>query len=239
MQLKHNVIWIMLILLIVSIISAVDIDDIFQKGTEIDYKKPCFDEGVYCSGTTACNITILYPNNTAFINNQLMTNQYSFHNYTLPDTSVIGTYTSNIVCIDGGKNGTEMYYFRITDDGLDDTPIDNTTGIAVLVFMIFIIIGLFALGLKHKFSEEIITDLILKRGCITIGIFMLMFTSTIIATLVEAANVSLSDEMFMLMELFGWAGWCGMAWLVLKTLIDVLRIKKHIKRKKRTGDFEW
>ena len=54
---------------------------VYQQDKEVDLKVPCFNNGTYCSGSATCNVTILYPNSSVLVDNQLMTNGGSYHNY--------------------------------------------------------------------------------------------------------------------------------------------------------------
>ncbi|UCD20528.1 MAG: hypothetical protein JSW08_01985 [archaeon] len=108
-------------------------DQTFTRGDTIDLKIPCFNNGTYCSGSATCNLTIDYPNGTVMVDNQLMTNSVAYHNYTLPDSDVIGTYFCSTTCVDGGNTGYSRYTFDITTTGF--------AGEGMMNIIFFIIVG--------------------------------------------------------------------------------------------------
>ena len=87
----------------------------FEKGKEIDLKIACVNEIEQpCNATIHCNLTILYPNSTALVDNQIMDYGASYYNYTINpnDTSVLGEYSANIFCL-GTGNGYSTFKFMI------------------------------------------------------------------------------------------------------------------------------
>ena len=105
------------ILLMLSFVSAETIT--YQQGEIVDLKYPCINNGTYCSGTAACNITIFDPSNAVVVNNKAMTNLGAWHNYTLTalQTAMIGTYQDSMICTDGGLNGYSTFSHDITRTG--------------------------------------------------------------------------------------------------------------------------
>ncbi|KKM06324.1 hypothetical protein LCGC14_1745100, partial [marine sediment metagenome] len=72
-----------MLLLVLPMISAQEEPKFLTKvGVELDYKDNCFNNGTFCNPTSLCNLTVLYPNSTILLDNQPMTNQLSFHNFT-------------------------------------------------------------------------------------------------------------------------------------------------------------
>ena len=116
---------VMIILLMVMplVIAATDtnnVDDIFKVNTLVNYKKPCFNNGTYCSGSSTCNFTVFNPDNTILVNNLQGTNQVSYHNISFT-VSNIGIYQVDMTCIDGSNNGAETMYFEVTGSGFHTT----------------------------------------------------------------------------------------------------------------------
>ena len=123
-------------------------------------------------------------------------------------------------------------YFFVTNDGLNNTP-NTYAGLPILFFMLFIIIGLFVLGFTGKFNKHEIINLVLCRGCVVTAIMITMYNTTLMANLVNYANLDvLTKEMFFLMTWIGWAGYLAAVYLVIQTLFDILRLKKERRAKK-------
>jgi hypothetical protein len=145
----------------IGLVSATD--DIFKVGDIIDYKKPCINNGTYCSGSAVCNLTVIYPNSSLLINNALMTNQVSYHNYTLSPQYTIGTYTANMICTDTGRSGSETLYFQITPTGFN--------GLVGFYFLALILsYGLVAFGI---YRGDIIFTMLGSFGLFSMGLFIL------------------------------------------------------------------
>lgn len=110
------------IIFIIFLYSSVYGQSIFKQNNIIDLKVQCILNGTFCSGSAACNLTLNYPNNSIYINNQPMTNQISFYNYTLGDSSVLGNYPCSATCCDGIYCGTNQdCSFEITPSGLESS----------------------------------------------------------------------------------------------------------------------
>jgi len=150
----------------------------------------------------------------------------------------IGSYAWTISCNDylqeqgGYASGT----FRITADGEDDSKTDASSGISATIFILFITLGLFVLPFVKKFSKLDWTNNIIRRGCWTIALFVLMFNSAILSTIAEEANLNIVSEFFRYMLMFGWAGYVAAAYFVIMSLFEILKHYRMKKEKKRFGD---
>lgn len=91
----------------------------FQFNTEFDLKRPCFDNGFFCSADFVCNVTLLYPDGTLLVNNSIMTNQGSFRNITIPqiDNNQLGFVTGIESCSNTTLGGPDTFTIEITGDG--------------------------------------------------------------------------------------------------------------------------
>ena len=134
-----------------------EIDDI------INYKKPCLNNGTYCSAAAVCNYTIFAPpDNTLLIDNERATNQVAYHNITFTTTE-IGIYQVDMVCQDGTLNGAETLYFEITGSGFNDT-----FGFYILVLVFSI--GIMVLGFWKQDAPIVILG---SFGLYFLGLYIL------------------------------------------------------------------
>jgi hypothetical protein len=131
---------------------------------------------------------------------------------------------------DGHNNMTTSWKVDLTP-----ASVQMVGSIAIALFILFVTGGLFLLPFKKKFSDNHISDMILKRGCWTIGIYLMMLNASIMATIASSSGIDLTQEMFRYMWLFGWAGWLFIGFTVLKTLFDVIKMWKVDKENKRMG----
>ena len=72
-------------------------DDVFKLYETINYAKPCFQNGTYCSAVTKCNYTIYYPDKIVMVNNQQATNRGSDHNISI-STDKTGLHEVSMIC---------------------------------------------------------------------------------------------------------------------------------------------
>lgn len=92
----------------------------FQYNTQFDLKRGCFDNGFFCDSNFVCNITIVSPDgNTLMVDNQLMTNQGSYRNVTIPQTSntELGFAEAIQSCNNVSVAGRDNFIIAITGDG--------------------------------------------------------------------------------------------------------------------------
>ena len=139
------------------------VDDVFKINEIISYKKPCFNNGTYCSDSAVCNFTIFNPDNTLLIDNERATNQGAYHNLTFTTTE-IGIYQVDMTCLDGILNGAETMYFEITGSGFNDT---FGFYIMVLIFSV----GVMVLGF---WKQDAIIVILGSFGLYFLGLYILI-----------------------------------------------------------------
>ncbi len=203
------------IILLMVLVSA----DTFKQNEPLDLKHPVRLDN-FPNTNIACNISVFDPFNIELVNYQPMTNDYEYHNYTLPgsNTSELGTYLYDITCSTGTSNQTSSFNFDITPSGKVSSISNSVVLILILVFS-FIIFCLFMWGaiifpFKNKRNEEgkviSVNDLkFLKVGLMALSyltlmwiFFMLMETSRNFLTLDTASRVFSFFFNFMLYALF-------------------------------------
>lgn len=114
----------------------------YKQKTNTDLKVSCFDENnTYCTASTTCNITIFYPNSTVLINNQNMTHNPSFYNYTLTakHTEFMGEYSVVVFCDgQGTDDGYSTFTYAITKEGTENKP-EYATATAIISFVLILV----------------------------------------------------------------------------------------------------
>jgi len=130
---------IMLISLTAGATDTESVSDIFKLNEIVNYAKPCFTNGSYCSASAICNYTIYKPDKSIIVNNNLSTNRGVDHNVSFA-VDTLGVHTANVVCCDGSAGcGSETFYFEVTGSGLN-----NTFGFYILILILSF--GLIVLG---------------------------------------------------------------------------------------------
>ena len=133
---KH--LWLLVLLLALPL--ALADDAVFKVNEVADLKIPCINNDTYCSAVAICNITIINPDGSTFVEDAVMTNSGSYFNYTLneSDTSVVGVYRTQITCFDGTEAGYNLIEFKINNSGMEgliaDALVPAIILIALLVF---------------------------------------------------------------------------------------------------------
>lgn len=114
---------------------------------------------------------------------------------------------------------------------------------ATMFFTMSIAVAMFWLSFKEQpfvtgtmFKEW--ANLILKRGCLVVALFLMSFNSAIMSTLVSAAGLNLTREMFMFMRFFGWAGYIAAVFMGFMCIVDGMKMWQDKKHKTRMGEDE-
>ena len=142
-----------------------------------------------------------------------------------------------IHCNSSDQGGFASGQFEVTgEDFLSEFSSDSTSGIAIVVFILFITTLSFYVSFrKDKITEAPIGNLIIRRGAMSISIFTLLFNSAIVAQIAAESKMDLLSEIFTYMWIFQWAGYIALVVLMIKTLFDVMELYQEIIKKKRMG----
>lgn len=137
---------------------------IIKQVTDFDLKRPCFNNGTYCSESAVCRITITQPDGDLLVNNITMTNQETFHNITLTksQTSTVGLYDGIMSCTDGGVSGEDTFDILITPSGTNDNSLSN---LLLLGFGFLFSLGIIIFGFNREDPWLIIF------GCFVLFVF--------------------------------------------------------------------
>ncbi len=149
-MIKNKLFIYLLIILIIPLVSAL----IYEEGSVIDLKIPCFNNGTFCSGSAICNLTVLYPDYTILIDKVAMENKGTYHNYTLNTThsSTVGEHSIITSCTDGAYSGQSTFTYEITPTGQEITSSQGLVSIGLIMSIIFLSFIFCFYG--HKFSES-------------------------------------------------------------------------------------
>jgi hypothetical protein len=201
-----------LILMAVFLLPLINSQQNFIVNSPIDIKLQCIINGSYCSLSSICNVTILYPNNTILANNKLMTNQYSFHNYTITDSSIIGNYLCSASCCDGSRcmSDVNVCDFTISKTGNEiTTPQGIIYFVGLILSIIFFILSLYfsiAIPFKNKRNDDGIISINKLKY---LKLFMMM-TTYVLLLLISAIAYNLTYNYLFLdgvSKIFEWIYW--------------------------------
>lgn len=181
--------YVLLIFAMALFISSAYAQEYYEIDKEIDLRVIC-DYNGFCSASSTCNVTVVYPNNTIMINNQLMTNNNAYHNYTISQSqnSVKGIYEVFGECTDGGVSQVFDFDYKVNGNGY---PLDTSDSIIYVVYLIgFISVFLLSLygaikipykNKMNEFGEVIDVNYMkyVKMLCVlNIYVMLLFFSAT-------------------------------------------------------------
>jgi len=148
----------------------------FKQNTPAYLNIPCYDSnGILCTNAVTCTISVDNPNGN-IVSGASMTYNTDYFNYTLSDTSVLGSYVATMSCTDGSIGGFSTFDFMVTPSGSLLGDGQGTTLIGSLLVMI-IISGIFLfIAIKSENKTAKITFFAIT----TIGFVMTILYSVII-----------------------------------------------------------
>lgn len=143
-------------------------DFYYKQGESIDIKMPCYMGGAYCDVSFTCSLTAQYPKTSQiFIDNQVMTRNPSYYNYTINNSNTYGIYPASMSCSNGTLSGKSDFTFEITPTGEILSTSDSFLYIGILSLLII----LFILSITKIFTASSLAWL---YGCISISYFLLI-----------------------------------------------------------------
>lgn len=175
-----------MLLLVLPMISAQEEPKFLTKvGVELDYKDNCFNNGTFCNPTSLCNLTVLYPNSTILLDNQPMTNQLSFHNFTFTgeEINAVGFYQSIVICKDGSVEGADTPIFQATITGNVLTPEESRIylllTVAIFVSFCFVFFFTFKVPYSNEVNNEGATIKVTRKKYVKLSLMLLSYGLTI------------------------------------------------------------
>jgi len=191
---------IMFVILSCFVLAAEDDPQVIDLGTykqnsKIEIKVSCINSDELCSVGASCNLTVSYPNTSYMVFDQVMTQNKSFYNYTLPDSSTLGIHSMSIYCIDGTDSILSNYEFLISETG------DKSSALFIYIVELLMKVGFFVylivisvLGIrKLKKAENTPYRMVaLLRTMWAAASYALLFTSPIIALFLFHPNFNIS-----------------------------------------------
>jgi len=180
-------IFLFFIFLVISLIAMplVQSQLTFNPNEPAEIKVSCIDlDHDFCDAVTECNITIYYPNMSILTNNEEMTNNINYFNYTTPSLSERGEYQAVIMCADLDSYGYTSFSFISTSIpatsqgnvavgilislvglaflfifvGFKFTDSDHLFPIALFFILISLILGVYILQLGYLYSRDILVS---------------------------------------------------------------------------------
>jgi len=158
---------------------------VLQEDTLSDVKIACFDtDNLYCTSTTNCTITIYNSDQTVLINNDNMSYNENYFNYTFTPTK-IGEYPTVVNCV-GGTAAYSTFEILVTNSGYDGIAIEW-----VLIFVLLLAYGLIIFGFYREEHPPVTMGaiiLLVTALYIWINGFGILGAKSLISQFIAAAN---------------------------------------------------
>ena len=155
MEIDKKTIIILMFLMFLPIVIATP-SFFIEQNKNFDLKISCFNsDNSFCLVTTNCSITVSTPNSTVIVNNQDMTFNTAYYNYTIKNNNLrnLGEYQVITQCT-GATDGFQTFSFEVTFDGLEPQPTAKAINNIPIIFgMIIAIIFFSILGYFTKFEK--------------------------------------------------------------------------------------
>jgi hypothetical protein len=143
-------------------------------------------------------------------------------------TSEIGFVRYEIMCNNTDEGGFFSSAFEVNDRTSvvsSTTAADTSSSIALTLFILASALLAFTIpAMIPQMIKNEIANMILRRSLFAIGLYLMMLNSAIQATIANAAGLPLTGEMFRYMFLYGIAGYMAIFTIVIKTLLDTLKL---------------
>ena len=162
--------------------------------------------------------------------------QYWVFNLNKTQTAINGFYNFYTYCNTTYEGGFVSLVYEITDDGLDSSVLDSTSGISITLFILSICAVLFITPFVVKFHKNPIPNLVIGRSLHVVAVYLMMLNSAVLSTISNVTNLGVDKELFRYMWLFGVAGYILMGLLVFRTFLEVIGMWKHQINDKREGN---
>jgi len=239
---KKLILLIFSMFLLVSIVSATS-SFVFEQDEAVDLKIACVDEIEQpCNSTIHCNITILYPNSTALVDNQVMTYGAVYYNYALNEnqTATLGEYSTNIFC-SGVGNGFSTFTFEINPTGHEITQSQGFSSLGLILGVILIAVMFSYFGFKFSESEKLfpvalffmVISLIISVYAMQLGY---IYSRDILWTLgIDGMQFKM---LYGLMWGFIAITFLCLMWMIFKTLGELKERKSIVKDNRNSDGFD-
>ncbi len=100
--------------------------------------------GFVCESTYGCNLTVLSPNSSVLVNDQIATRQTNFYNFSLPETDTLGIHSYSVFCQNTSNAGASTELFYLVNLTGEELSVSKTI---LYIFILIVSLCLFFLSL--------------------------------------------------------------------------------------------
>jgi len=122
----------------------------FIPGEPAEIKISCFGvDDSFCGDTASCNLTVFTPNMSILIDDETMTNEINYFNYTTPSLDTRGEYNAVVSCEVDGTYGHQDFNFIVTA-----IPATSQGNVAIGILVSLIALSFLFVYIGFKFTES-------------------------------------------------------------------------------------
>lgn len=235
-KLPKNIIYLISFILLISLVSAAT----YEQSKELDLKVPCINNNTFCSGSATCNLTILYPNSTALVFGVAMTNAGTYHNYTLDgnQTTVLGEYSTTVVCTDGSEGGYSTFIYKINPTGHEITQAQGFSSMGLILGVILIAAMFSFFGFKFSESEKLFPiALFFMVISLIVSVYAMQLGYIYSRDMLWTLGIAGMQFTMLYSLMWGFLGitFIALMWMIFKTLGE-LRARKSLQKEQKDSD---
>lgn len=222
-----------------SFVLAADSSFYFKRGSNIDLKIPCFNlDNSYCDNeTTNCTTTINYPDGLNLINNNSMTYQNTYYNYSIDGYLVNqnGEYATTVNCVGITDKGKRTFGFTVNFAGKE--PMSGIVALTIMIFVLLITIAIFLLPkfVAGQFSKHYFLNLTIVYGCYLTGLYLLTLNAVMVATISDTFGVGLDSEVLLFVWIFTRVTYFAMVGVMIKFMFVAVSYLQQKRMNQRMG----
>ena len=135
-------------------------------------------------------------------------------------------------------NGTYHYNSSVDEGVIVVQSEDNMTSLGVIIFLLLLNGVLFAAPFFVAFTDDEVTNNIIKKIVWIAGLLILAFNTTILASLAENAGLGITQELFVFQWIFIKALYICMILLFFNIMTSTPKLWKAKEERKRMGEEE-
>lgn len=115
--------------------------------------------------------------------------------------------------------------------------VGETSDLSIMLFGLFgAAIFLIPSFVVERFSASEISNIVVRRALMIIGIYFMILNASIAFTVADKYNLNVTGEIITYTTVFGWIGYLAIIFLFMDTLFRTIRAYKLGKQKEITGE---
>ena len=150
----------------------------------------------------------------------------------------LGEYAYVVQCNNSVVGGFASVDMHVSKDGKLHDVLDNSSGLAVVIFLIVLNLALFLVPLKHEILKSNVGDFMVKKSLILLGMFVLSLNIATVATIADSSNLPVLQTLFRYLWVINWGIFLMSIYIIVSTIFKVLELWAEEGKQKRMGEYD-